>query len=128
MKKYIYVLVAVVIGAAVAFGMVKQGDAKALNVNDIGSDPSAYTGTITVTGIMAGLSESDKSIFGMMDVKELQCKSANCNKIFIPIRYSGAMPVVGDEVRATGSFVKLDAGYLFDAAKVKVVKNHKIGG
>jgi len=128
MKKYIYVVVALAIGAAVAFGMAKQGNAKVLNVNDIGADPAAFTGTITVTGIMAGISQTDKDIFGIMDIKELQCKSANCNKIFIPVKYQGQQPVVGDEVRLTGNFQKLPAGYLFAAEQMKVVKNHKIGG
>ena len=128
MKKYIYVVVALAIGVAVAFGMAKQGNAKVLNVNDIGADPAAFTGTITVTGIMAGISQTDKDIFGIMDIKELQCKSANCNKIFIPVKYQGQQPVVGDEVRLTGNFQKLPAGYLFAAEQMKVVKNHKIGG
>lgn len=128
MKKYVFVAVAVVIGLAVAFGLAKQGDAKVLNVNDIGADPAAFTGTITVTGIMAGVSQHDKSVIGIMDIKELQCKSANCNKIFIPIKISGPLPIVGDEIRATGQFEKNSAGYLFAAQQVKVVKNHKIGG
>jgi len=128
MKKYIYVVVALVIGAAVAFGMASQGNAKVLNVNDIGADPAAFTGTITVTGIMAGVSQTDSSIFGIMDIKELQCKSANCNKIFIPVKYQGQQPVVGDEVRLTGNFQKLPTGFLFTAEQMKVVKNHRIGG
>lgn len=128
MKKYIYVLVALLIGGAVAFGLAKQGDAKILNVNEVGSDPAAFTGAITLTGIMGGVSNTDSTIIGIMDLKELQCTSANCNKIFIPVKYSGAQPVLGDEVRVTGSFVKLDGGYLFAAEQLKVVKNHKIGG
>ena len=128
MKKYIYVAVAVILGAAIAFTFVKQGEAKVLNVNDIGSDPAAFSGTITVTGIMAGVSQTDSSIFGIMDVKELQCTSANCNKVFIPIKYSGSQPVVGDEVKVTGNFMNTAGGYLFIAEKLKVLRNHKIGG
>lgn len=128
MKKYIYVVVALVIGAAVAFAVAGKGDAKILNVNEVGSDPAAFTGTISLTGIMGGVSRTDSSIIGIMDLKELQCTSANCNKIFIPVKFAGAQPVLGDEVRMTGSFVKLDGGYLFAAQTLKVVKNHKIGG
>ena len=128
MKKYIYVAVALVIGLGVAFGMASKGDARVLNVNDIGADPAAFTGTITFTGIMAGISQNDSSIFGVMDVKELQCTSANCNKIYIPVKFQGKQPVIGDEIKLTGNFQKLDAGYLFAAEKVQVVKNHKIGG
>jgi hypothetical protein len=127
MKKYIYVAVAVLLGITISFTLVKQGDAKVLNVNEIGADPAAFSGNITVTGVMAGVSE-DRSIFGIMDLKELQCKSANCNKVVIPIKYTGSQPVLGDEVKVTGKFVSVAGGYAFAADKVKVVRNHRIGG
>jgi hypothetical protein len=38
------------------------------------------------------------------------------------------MPVLGDEVRVTGSFVNEGHGFLFSATAVKVIRNHKIGG
>lgn len=127
-KKNILIIAALVVGIAVSFVLVKQSGPKALNVNDVGADPAAFTGTLTVTGIMGGVSQTDPSIFGIMDVKELQCKSANCNKLFIPVKYQGQQPVPGDELRLTGNFVKSTDGYLFMAQSMKVVRNHKIGG
>lgn len=127
-KQYVVLAATLVIGLVLGFGLFSKGDAKALNVNDIGADPAAFTGTITVTGIMAGVSQYDKSVIGIMDIKELQCQSPNCNKIYIPIKVTGALPAVGDEIRATGQFQKNAQGYLFTAEKIKVVKNHKIGG
>ena len=90
----------------------------------------ALAGTAASVGgsIMGGISQSDKSIFGIMDVKELQCKTQNCNKMFIPIKYQGQMPILGDEVKVSGSFVKMNDGYFFAAQNVKVLRNHKIGG
>jgi hypothetical protein len=126
-KKYILAAVACVVGLAVAF-VISSGSAKAFSVNDVASDPAAFGGIITITGIMGGVSQFDQKVFGIMDVKELQCKSQNCNKVFIPIKYEGQMPVPGDEVKATGSFVKMTEGYLFAARDVKVLRNHKIGG
>ena len=128
MKKNVLWAVALIIGVAVAFGMARQGDAKALNVNEIGADPAAFTGTITVTGIMAGVSKYDKDVIGIMDIKELQCTTPNCNKIYIPVKVSGKLPVAGDEIRATGQFRNEASGYIFAAETLKVVKNHKIGG
>ncbi|OGU05705.1 MAG: hypothetical protein A2075_24960 [Geobacteraceae bacterium GWC2_58_44] len=127
-KNYIYVMVAVIIGAVIAFGLVKQGEAKLLNVNEIGSDPSAFTGTITFTGVMGAVSQEDRSVIGVMDLKELKCTSANCNKILIPVKCVGAVPAMGDELKVTGSFVKNPTGFMFAADKLKVVRNHKIGG
>lgn len=127
MKKYLLIAVALMIGAGIAFGVAK-GDAKTLHVNDIGADPTAFTGTITVTGLIGGFSQNDRTIFGLVDLKELKCSSPNCNKIIIPVRHRGEQPKVGDEIKVTGSFVTEPGGFMFEAQKVKVVKHHKIGG
>ena len=63
-----------------------------------------------------------------MDLKELQCTSANCNKVLIPVKFQGPQPILGDEIKMTGSFINADGGYLFAAENVKVLKYHKIGG
>lgn len=127
MQKFIRATAACAIGITLLFTL-GGCDSKALNVMDVASDPAAFKSTITLTGIVAGTSPQDPSIFGIMDIKELQCKTQNCNKIFIPISYKGTSPVMGDEVHLTGSFINQDGGFLFSAEKLKVVRNHKIGG
>lgn len=127
MKKYIRATVLSAVGITLLFALMGC-DPKALNVNDVASDPAAFKSTINLTGIVAGRLPQDPSIFGIMDLKELQCKTQNCNKLIIPISYSGAAPALGDEVRLSGSFVNRGGGYLFSAEKLKVVKNHKLGG
>jgi hypothetical protein len=127
-KNHIYIVVALLIGAVIAFALVKQGEAKVLNVNDIGADPSAFTGQITFTGIMGGVSNQDPKVVGIMDLKELKCTTPGCNKIFIPVKCNNNIPAFGDEVKVTGSFMKDNRGYIFAAENIKVVKNHKIGG
>ena len=128
MKKPAIIAVVAALVVAIVFVVVSMKDAKALNVGDVGNDPASYTGTITIAGIMGGISQQDPSIFGIMDVKELQCTTPGCNKVFIPVKYQGKLPVLGDEVRVTGSFVNLGQGMLFTAQNVKVIRNHKIGG
>jgi hypothetical protein len=128
MQKSAIAAIAVTVAVIIGFVVITMGDAKALNVNDVGNDPASFKGTITITGIMGGVSQQDPSIFGIMDIKELQCKTENCNKLFIPIRYQGQTPKIGDEVKVTGSFAKLPDGFLFTAQQLKVVRNHKIGG
>jgi len=127
-KQKLFIVAALLVGIALAVVITSQGDGDILHVNQVGSDPLAYSGTITVTGIMAGVSNSDPSIFGIYDIKELQCTTANCNKLYVPVRHQGAMPKVGDEVRVTGSFSKVAQGVVFTAEKIKVVRNHPIGG
>ena len=113
MKKYLYIAVAVVVTGIITFAFLSKGNAGALGVNDVASDPAAFTGGITITGVMAGVSRLDPGIFGIMDKKELQCTTANCNKFILPVRYQGKLPVMGDEVRVTGSFANDGRGYLF---------------
>ena len=63
-----------------------------------------------------------------MDLKELNCTSATCNKAILPIRFQGPLPNLGDEVRVTGAFASDGNGYYFNSEKVVVVTNHKLGG
>ena len=127
MKMYQRLVVALVLGTAVAFGMAGcQGDAKVVNVSEIGDKPESFTGEMTLAGIMGGVSQYDKTVIGIMDVKELQCKSSNCQKLFIPVKVTGELPSPGDEIRATGQFHKYPNGFLFEAKKIKVVKKHNI--
>ena len=128
MKKPVFIAVALVLGIALSYALFFKGNANALQVNQVAADPSAYSGTITVTGIMAGTSPQDQSVFGMFDLKELQCTTPNCNKIYLPVKYQGTMPKPGDEVLVSGSFMQVSGSYLFSATDVKVVRSHKIGG
>lgn len=126
MKKYLFIFAALAVGVAIAFAFSQQSGPKALTVTEVGANPSAYSGTITVSGVMAGVYRPDPTIFGIMDLKELQCKTANCNKLIIPVKYQGPRPVLGDEVRITGNLVNSGQGYLLVAQNLKVVRNHRI--
>lgn len=128
MKKNIFIAVALAVGIALAYALFFRGDVNTLQVNQVAAKPSAYSGTITVTGIMAGISPQDPSVFGIFDLKELKCKTPNCDKLYLPVKYQGAMPKPGDEVRVNGSFMQVSGSYFFSATKVKVVRNHRIGG
>lgn len=125
MQKAAITAISVLLGAALIFMVVKIFDGKTIGVNEVGS-PKAQTGTITITGVMAGSSQFDKSVIGIMDTKEAECKNG-CEKLFIPVKCpDGQQPVAGDEIKATGKFQKLPAGYVFVARKLKVVKHHEI--
>jgi len=128
MKKYLFAGIGLVIVVAVTVLLLQQPKAQALGVNEVAADPAAFTGTLTVTGVTYGFSRQDPSIFGIMDVKELQCQSPNCNKLILPVKYQGQMPAGGDEITLTGTFVNTGGGYLFAAEQIKVLRNHKLGG
>jgi hypothetical protein len=128
MNKRLLLIVALVAGIAIVGAFTLKRGAPALHVNQVGADPLAYKGIITVTGVMAGTSLHDPRILGMFDIKELQCNTPNCKKLYLPVRHQGLMPKPGDELLVTGSFVSLGGGFLFDATEVKIVRSHKLGG
>jgi len=128
MKKYILAGIGLVLVIACTVVFLQQTKVHALAVNEVASDPAAFAGTITVTGVTYGFSRQDPNLFGIMDVKELQCQSPNCNKLILPVKYQGKLPAAGDEVSLTGSFVNTGGGYLFAAEEIKVLRSHKLGG
>jgi hypothetical protein len=127
-KRYLIISGALAFFGALALFLIGPGSTAALNVNDVGSDPAAFSGDITITGIVAGVSQQDPAIIGMMDKRELQCTTPNCNKIYIPFKAAEYTPNRGDEVRIKGRFVTTAVGYVFMADNVKVVRTHRIGG
>jgi hypothetical protein len=128
MKKIVFIAIALAVGIVLSYALFFRGDANWLQVNQVASDPSAYSGKIAVTGIMGAVAQHDPSVFGIFDLKELQCTTPNCNKILLPVKYQGAMPKLGDEVQVSGSFTLVSGSYIFTATNVKVVRNHRIGG
>lgn len=125
MKKKVLlpVVAAIAVVAAVAAVNLTSGPLP-LNVNDVRSGPATIQGPVTIAGVMAAVSEVDPKVFGLMDKAELVCKSPNCEKFFLPVRFEGPRPGHGDEVEATGTFTH--GGQLFSASAVKVVRNHKL--
>jgi hypothetical protein len=128
MKKYIFAGLGLVAVIAVTVVFLQQPKVHALGVNEVAYVPAAFAGAITVTGVTYGFSRQDPNLFGIMDVKELQCQSPNCNKLILPVKYQGKLPAAGDEISLTGSFVNTGGGYLFAAEQIKVLRNHQIGG
>ncbi len=94
-------------------------------VNDVASDPGAFSGTLNVVGIVNAYSSNDPTLIGIMDKKELQCTTPNCKKVLLPVRYKGERPAIGAEVRVSGSIV---GGNMFQAETLDVLANHNLGG
>ena len=130
MKRFIAIAKSSLLAGLLLTGISLLGgcnEPKALNVNEVGSDPAAYSGTITIVGVTKGFAKSEATVFGIMDLKEKQCNTPNCNMIMLPVRYQGSLPALGDEVQVTGSFVQVQGSYLFAANDVKVLRHHQVG-
>lgn len=98
------------------------------NVNEVASDPGAFSGSLAVVGVTYAYSKESPDIIGIMDKKELQCTTPSCSKTLLPVKIIGERPAVGDEVKVSGIMVKESWGYLFQAEAVHVVTRHKLGG
>ena len=127
MKKYIFALAAIVI-TGVAFagfssGMGKKVQTKGvLSVNDIQADPAAFTGVITINGVVASRSKQDPKLFALVDTAEAKlCKTVTCGIFYLPVKYAGNAPKEGDEVNVTGSFG--DKGRVFNATRVDILRH-----
>ncbi len=94
-----------------------------LNVDDVAADPEAYSGIITVAGIVSFVNKSD-SIFSIIDVREYElCGIVTCaaNQILIstpPDRYSGELPSVEDKVIVSGKMINIRDGYSIEVSEV----------
>ena len=131
MRKYIFVLSVIMLIAAAAFTGLSNGKTRTvkeggiLSVNDIQADPSAYKGTITITGVVAGKSHFrnlPQNVFLMVETSEAKlCKQTGCARFYLPVQFEGKMPQEWDEVNVTGSFV--ENGKPFIATKVDVLRH-----
>jgi hypothetical protein len=127
-KKIVLATILAVVSVVIVTGWVlpKKEAVKALSVNDLRSDPSAFTGPLTITGIMAVVSAQDPKVFGIMDKSELLCTIPGCQKFYLQVRYDGPSPAIGDEVLVTGTFIAAEGNWIFSAATLNVLRNHKL--
>lgn len=105
-----------------------DNSAPAYQINDVASDPGAYSGVLNLEGVVYTFAQGDKSIVGVMDKKELQCTTPNCKKVLLAMKISGPQLAIGDEIKVSGSIVKESWGYLLKTDQVKVVGSHVLGG
>jgi len=128
--KHSMIKVCVYLFAMALFGLMSgcKEQSAVFQVNDVISDPGAYSQPLTVEGVVYAHAQDDATIVGVMDKKELQCTTPNCNKALLAVKISGQMPAVGDEIRASGSFAKERWGYVLQADAVQVITRHKLGG
>ena len=120
-KAVVYILVIAIVGL-----MVGCKD-EVFQVNDIVSDPGAFSKPLSIEGIVYKLAQGDSSIVGIMDKKELQCTTPNCNKALLAIKVPGSKLAIGDEVKVSGVIIKESWGYILKADQVEVVTKHKLG-
>ncbi|MDZ4178874.1 MAG: hypothetical protein U1E29_06545 [Coriobacteriia bacterium] len=107
--------------------------ANALAVNDIASDPNAFTGTIAVKGVVQNVDAINSSIAIIDETEYATCGLTVCNSagiipLFLPTAgepspggalYSGSLPELEDVVVVVGEIKSAPDGLFFDVERVE---------
>ena len=125
--RYTALKVVVYLSLLAIIGLTSGCKEQVFQVNDIVSDPGAFSEPLTIEGIVYTYAKGDTSIVGVMDKKELQCKTPNCNKALLAVKTPGKQLAVGDEIEVSGSINKVGRGYVLKAEQVKVITTHNLG-
>lgn len=117
-----------------ATGCGSQTDASdALSVNAIASDPTAFTGTIAVAGVVQNVDATTSSIT-LIDQTEYEtcgitpCGSAGLIPLHLPVSgqpspsgalYGGELPALEEKVIVVGEIKNSEQGLYFDVHRVE---------
>ena len=121
--------IVVYVAMLAVFGLLTRckEQAPVFQVNDVASDPGAYSKPLILEGIVYSFAKGNTSIVGVMDKKELQCNSPNCNKTLFAVKSNGVQLAIGDEIKASGTISKESWGYILNADSIVVATKHKLG-
>ncbi len=126
MKRHFIVLAALMLLAFILFSCTNTSSAKkkeggVLSVADLESNPTSFKDTLTVTGVVARV--SDKKTFAIIDSAEAkQCRSITCAKFYLPVQFDGPTPKEWDEVKITGKIVD-EKGLMLKAVSCEVLSH-----
>ncbi len=126
MKRLFFALAATTLLAFILFGFTNTGSAKkteggVLSVANLESNPTSFKETLTVTGVVARV--SDNKTFAIIDTAEAKhCKSIGCGKFYLPIQFDGPTPKEWDEVKITGRIVD-EKGLMLKAITCEVISH-----
>ncbi len=126
MKRLFCALAATMLLAFMLLGCTNTSGSKTkeggiLSVADIESNPTSFKETLTVTGVVARI--SDEKIFAIIDTAEARhCKSIGCAKFYLPVQFDGQTPKEWDEVKITGRIVD-EKGLMLKAVSCEVLSH-----
>jgi hypothetical protein len=126
-------LIALVAFALLAAGCSgQQADASSIGVNAVAADPMAYSGEITMKGIVQ-MVDAENSYINVIDETEYEtcgltpCGSAGIIPLFLPVDgdptaagslYDGQLPALEDAVLITGQVKDTGDGLMFDVTRI----------
>ena len=92
-----------------------------IGVEDLMQNVERHRGTIRVEGVVSAV-VSDRQVLTLIDTRELrECGVTTCARLKLPVRWTGAMPRVGEIVRVDGEVQAQEGKRLFIAGKLEAV-------
>jgi hypothetical protein len=102
--------------------------ATVLTVTQVLESAGTLKNSVAVIGVMAGVSQSDPTLIGLVDTVS-DCNDPNCKeKPILAVRFKGQLPAEGDEVVVIGSMVTEGEHYLLAATSLKVLRGSGTAG
>ena len=116
MKKFAIIIIVLVFILAFFAGCTSQATQQQnhpiFSVNDVQDDPLAFTGVITIHGVVTMLTPDG---FGMEYTRQRPC----CPAFVLHVAFDGDAPAIGTTVYATGSFGHVP---VFQATEVRLAR------
>ncbi len=81
----------------------KQRVEAAVSVSKFIENPSAFTGTVSVAGVISEIAAEEPRLFALMDIAESKCPTPGCRKPTIPVMSSIKPPKIGTKIVITGN-------------------------
>lgn len=92
-----------------------------LGVEELMQHGEQHPGTLRVEGVVSAIG-SEKDMLALIDTRELrECGVTTCARFKLPVRWTGAMPRVGEIVRVEGEAREENGKRLFIARKLEAV-------
>lgn len=86
-----------------------------LEVDQFMRGTAQYKDPVTVRGVVSAV-HADEQLFTLIDVREYQeCGVTNCASLYLPVRWSGAPPMVQEAVNVHGRVDEIGGKLVFHA-------------
>lgn len=95
-----------------------------IGVEQLMERPEGFPQRIRVKGLV-GRVLPEQNLFSLVDLSDREefLKTGNTHCVTLPVRWSGPMPAVQDEVVAEGMIIKVEGKLIFDSGKIEKVAN-----
>ena len=120
-----FLLLILTIFGTTVFGQTNNDEAQQVQVETILKSPGDFLDdAITIYGIVRQ-SIAEKHLFAIISEKEFKkCGITKCNAAEqLPVRYTGELPNVGDEIQVSGNIKKTEQGFIYEAGSIKNIKD-----